>query len=949
MLRFVSRIAVIGLGLGGIACTTLPDIQPSTCGNLILEPGEDCDGFLSADDKGRGVACGAAGSTRACRFDCTKHTRDINACPAGFVCGADAICRTPSGDFSRLASFPAAASRVLMGDFDADGRSDLVTLDDDTGQLGVFFIERDGVVAQSYSSPSDGAFPGIGRFDSTLPNNDDLAFAVSTGLGVVLGAADRAFAPKAYASISLPLGWGDTYMVAVDAIPSPPIDPMAPMGAGARWAGDEILLIHDGLAYSTDANVDITKPNMWALKLPIKGPWAVGEIQLGNLDEDPFNSPCKELVLPDTSTSFVHIVTPCLRASDGKIYWNNTTKPDMAGNNQGGDLQTTYLPVALPGGVKVQRVLLAQLNPTLGSMSQTGRDQHLDLLITGDDHQLYAAYGLGNGRFRNAVPMPGDPPTDSAALFAGPPEPKDPPPPMKPLERTEMLAAADLNGDGVPDFVRSDALLVSVSGTNTWGVAGFPARAGERWTSAVLVDFNGDGRVDVVASSEKNLGIQLFTNAGAAWNPELIATDDPVSQLQVGDFDGDLQSDVAFRQGRLTGRAKVGVLYGRQGEPPAAPRLYGELDDFSELVTGVDLAPRVPANQLYDLAVVTHGQSGDAAAAFFGRADRTLAAPFLFRIPNLPPIGDRQVHSIAVGQFEKTSSPFELAVIFTDRVYSGPTAQQEAYLWLLSPSGNANLASVPDWSMKDPHKDPKAKSLQVPLDWSSAVLVPMHISDVVAQDLVVLAPTTDLVPKGAVLVASSSASGFDLGVPITLDQDLFVNRYGPPAAPGALRRNAQPCVADINGDGKEDLVALTVDAKTGTRTRVTILWGTGDKNAPFDVARIDHVTLPDAVEDGYVTGFTCIQADKDAAMEIVLVTDGAAIDGKKTGGRTYLVNADLKRSLVVTAVVDPREPGLYLPGGASVTTGNIDDDRIPDLIIGNRNSATIFLGKATNP
>ena len=57
-------------------------------------------------------------------------------------------------------------------------------------------------------------------------------------------------------------------------------------------------------------------------------------------------------------------------------------------------------------------------------------------------------------------------------------------------------------------------------------------------------------RSDVVASSALERGIQVFTNVGdGSYNPELVATDEPVSDFVTGDFDGDLQPDIAFRLG----------------------------------------------------------------------------------------------------------------------------------------------------------------------------------------------------------------------------------------------------------------------------------------------------------------------------------------------------------------------------------------------------------------
>ena len=50
MQRWLSRVLVAGLGIGAASCQTLPEISPNVCGNLIIDPGEDCDGFIDPAD-----------------------------------------------------------------------------------------------------------------------------------------------------------------------------------------------------------------------------------------------------------------------------------------------------------------------------------------------------------------------------------------------------------------------------------------------------------------------------------------------------------------------------------------------------------------------------------------------------------------------------------------------------------------------------------------------------------------------------------------------------------------------------------------------------------------------------------------------------------------------------------------------------------------------------------
>ena len=81
------------------ACAELPPLAENLCGNAIVEAanGEDCDTFAVGD-----LRCGAPGDlARSCRFVC-----DDTDCPAGMACGADRMCRRPSGAFAEVVGSP---------------------------------------------------------------------------------------------------------------------------------------------------------------------------------------------------------------------------------------------------------------------------------------------------------------------------------------------------------------------------------------------------------------------------------------------------------------------------------------------------------------------------------------------------------------------------------------------------------------------------------------------------------------------------------------------------------------------------------------------------------------------------------------------------------------------------------------------------------------------------
>lgn len=138
MIRHLSIGLVVALAVS--ACTDLSDL--GVCGNGVVEPniGEDCDGD--------GAAC------VACRLVCEPAAEHPDAtCPAGFVCGKDAICRQPSGYFAlppRLVDVP--GDSLAVADFDYDGYADLVGFGD--GGVGVVYGSEQLDLARTDSMPA---------------------------------------------------------------------------------------------------------------------------------------------------------------------------------------------------------------------------------------------------------------------------------------------------------------------------------------------------------------------------------------------------------------------------------------------------------------------------------------------------------------------------------------------------------------------------------------------------------------------------------------------------------------------------------------------------------------------------------------------------------------------------------------------------------------------------
>lgn len=152
------------------ACDDLPKLDADTCGNLVAEAPEQCDGE---------PGCGAEG-VAACRFVCE---RGVSACPGDLACSTDGLCAAPTGrfvPFELAPTYAMPADRIEIGDLDGDGASDVIGLAE---ALRVRFGSRFEPLRDTYEKrirPATGQ-PAFGELDDR------------PGLDVVFPTADGVF------------------------------------------------------------------------------------------------------------------------------------------------------------------------------------------------------------------------------------------------------------------------------------------------------------------------------------------------------------------------------------------------------------------------------------------------------------------------------------------------------------------------------------------------------------------------------------------------------------------------------------------------------------------------------------------------------------------------------------------------------------------------------------
>jgi hypothetical protein len=200
-------------------------------------------------------------------------------------------------------------------------------------------------------------------------------------------------------------------------------------------------------------------------------------------------------------------------------------------------------------------------------------DGHLDVII-GSEERMFVAYGDGLG-LATAVPYPAYP---LGAVDAGPAE-------YLPMP----LAAGDVTGDGVVDFVLPGGLLLSspssVPGRNEYTPA-FGSLPG--WTAAVIADLNANGHPDIVVGTSERPGLNFYNGTGTSDLTLFeLATSRAVRRITVGDFDGDLVEDVAFTQagGSEPSEEQVMISFGVPFGPPLPGVAVARLANVEQMAT----------------------------------------------------------------------------------------------------------------------------------------------------------------------------------------------------------------------------------------------------------------------------------------------------------------------------------------------------------------------------
>lgn len=519
-----------------LGCTSLPTIESGVCGNAVLEPdlGEACDTFV----EDRGQICRPPGDVGECQYDCRLGSDGHRPhCPDHHGCGADGICRRDTRGYQepRLLSSD-ATSWLASADFDGDSRVDLVSSEllDQTleARFHVHYFGADSRSLETRTFPRVSTRPVVR--DVNDDGRDDFVFS-NFRVGMVPGRADREWVPATFSSYQVP-------------------------NAGILVVGvhDDYVGGASGLAALTafDAQPGIYVPDYKTARLGLRkslpGPVQdlVGTPLAARIVEG-VDSPCYELVLAYRGANEFRMFDLCQLTTDPAL-------PDVLWRDE--PLEQV---VTLPPGVYIDAAPIS---------ADVNGDGHLDVIVGAGDSPYVA---LGDGQRLEPAAALLQVAIDTEKGVA-----------MKAL--TMPLAAGDLSGDGVADFVMSDFILTSRPRLALGGLSYFASlqNRGAPWTMAEVADLNGNGKLDVIAAAEGAPGLTFMNGTGGPYQVGAsLPTEGPVRFLSVGDFDGDLIADVAYvEKGPPTeGTDFLSVAFGTRDTPPLGGKRVAEVKDVEQL------------------------------------------------------------------------------------------------------------------------------------------------------------------------------------------------------------------------------------------------------------------------------------------------------------------------------------------------------------------------------
>lgn len=891
--------------LAGLAsCTDLPELPRDQCGNHIIERDEDCDGVGIGDN-----ACSAS-----CRLECTAK----GACPEGWGCGSDGLCRQPSGQFTPFGGTLAlSADRLALADFDGDGRADLLA--SRGSSLSVAYLDRHGLLPGTATvsySPIDmyEDVPAVG--DLNGDGTADLALRFGEGLGVLHGQQSRTLLPTAFArEPDTSLGEGDRLFA-------------ADVDLRGEAPGDEILAVRaDGLYLVRTANQgDLpTKP---LLSWPASGKALVARVPVGQILYTP-----PVPVTPPATTSYpiapgAHVVLAFEGDDHVTVFEPMALQDPLVPESLAWNYEGTLSPpvvVTLPAGVTVTKTVFA------ASLTSSSGTAYLDLLIGGagpGGEGLYYAANRASNSMRGFCSGQCATP-NSAAPFVRI---------ASDGGASEMpLAVGHLNGGNILDFITPSGIYiddcspgkpkscqyqsVDLADPSKGVSASYVRRAipddPGGWTEALLSPFSTGGYGAILTASAQP-GFTFYKTSATVsgfLNPFRVLTQSAVKNLRIGDFDGDAIVDVLFTQ--VSARAtpsdpaleSLHVAFGDPRGIPETPADLGDLGHVTRVLPAQLIQPPFPEDSITDVLVTTKTDAGSDLYTFRGSTDRQVQAPLLLFEPCAPPAGSTPAslgipRYPAIGRFipkkGADDATADIAVIYRTEAASGSSFA----LWAMHPGESISSSAIcADKIGPGVITDPGSDDL---------LMVPVDLQGDGQDELLILPRGSSKLFVAAIEGDAWSIDAIDLG-------EAYVGIT-------TVELGAHP--------GKPALRDVALWSATG----VAVLWNDGTGTLAPDAAAkvsIADVACPRAGTEataGAPTGVAALRLDASATRALVVVTENDTLLARLGDAK--------KRALGKATCATETFGG----GGDAITRGDVDGDGVDDFVVARRGGVLVFKG-----
>jgi hypothetical protein len=898
-----SLCAVIACALTS-ACSNLPDVTANSCGNGVVEPGEECDGDASA----AGGTCGTTGDN-ACHFVCDNGA----TCPTGYACGADKRCRAPSATFyAAPGPYPFDATDLAAGDVDGDGTADLVGVS--ASALTARFGNSDADLFQSASQPI--TTPAARAVFGDLNADGHMDVIVPNAVGVFAFLADgQGFNPYPYTSIALPDQTSPVRMQDVEVIP----DPFSEMLA---FIGKDMSYINAKAQYTVCIDGGI--PPLCAASVHDASKLLAGPIPTGKTGYEfgavvtPDKDFTDEFVLAFQDADHVDLWSPTLPVVDGQGNVDETTLSVQK-------IETLQLPVAGTLGTQVRIA-----KDGVAAFGHFDLDTCIDLLLpvsrvdaNGQFEGIAIAYGSKIGSVCTGK-------LDAPVLVS---EAQ-----LDPGGTTKGLiprAVVDLDGDGVSDLVTNELIAVTsctrdrtgcAHGQNNVFALDFRSFTPRTWTAAVATDVNHDGVADIAGIVAGQDDVDVMIGAGFGFtNRFQVATSLPARNVRTGDFDGDLFDDVAVIVGDTTDASTeddhLVVAYGGAAGGPSAAVDMGSFG-IVQVMEPVSLFTDLQSIDLItDAIIIADRGTRRGVAPLIGSSTRRLLAPYLLgEGPATAQQRDTPV-AIQLGQFDGDAQGLPdvaaLAHLVQQQSPTGGTVgtvDLSPRIFLLEGQGGGDLVGL------DPEK-PAFTTAQ--FEYRDALWASGRLSKSDPTDTIIGIDATDDRQHEAQAI---SPHWFMARPPVgggngTGNDWAVVPPTALPSPYNAMRVHAVS-LADLDADGAPDLIvemtgAVNTAGPGAQNTTTTAIFVAFDHGGAFDAGSLVAVTPSGAS----CRGSAPVQADLDAPKELATICTNP--DGSES---LEIFDWDgAKWSVAHTVTVTGASP--------RVVVGDFNGDTLDDLAI----------------